>query len=163
MRPPRGCMTASTRLFAPLLCVFALGLTNSPPAQAGSRKRVEIQFQNNAHDQSMRCSLSQVWGPASRPKTKTIARYTIRGKSHRPESQRHLPIVKHKWISPVVRRLSGENVYPKLQLTCALDDNIHARNEATSQLWDHASKSFDDHHLWAGCTNGAPCGVVIER
>ena len=156
-------MTASTRLFAPLLCVFALGVTSSSPAQAGSRKKVEIQFQNNAYDQPMRCSLSQVWGSAARPKTKTIARYTIGGKSSRPESERHLPVVKEQWISPVVRRLSGENVYPKLQMTCSLDDNTHARNEATSQLWDHASRSFEDYHLWASCTHGAPCGVVVER
>ncbi len=156
-------MTVSTRVFAPLLCVFALGLSTPSPAQAGSRKKVEIQFQNNAYNQSMRCALTQVWGTADRPKSKTIARYTIRGQSSRPEDQRHLPVVKEKWISPVVRRLSGENVYPKLRMTCALDDNSHARNEATSQLWDHASKSFDDHHLWAGCTHGAPCGVVVER
>lgn len=156
-------MTASTRLFAPLLCVLTLGLTGASPVQAGTRKKVEIQFKNNAHNQSMRCSLTQVWGTAARPRTKTIGRYVIRGKSSRPEDERHLPVVREAWISPVIRRLSGENIYPKLQMTCSLDENSHARNEATSQLWDHASKSFDDYHLWAGCTHGAPCGVVVER
>ena len=155
-------MTASTRPFALLLCVFTVGLSSPSPVQAGTRKKVEIQFQNNAYDQSMRCSLTQVWGTAARPRTKTIRRYVIRGKSSRPENERHLPVVKEAWISPVVRRLSGENIYPKLQMTCSLDDNSHGQNEATSQLWDHASKSFDAYHLWASCTHGAPCGVVVE-
>ncbi len=157
-------MTASTRLFAPALCVLALGLSNPTPAQAGSRrKKVQIQFQNNAYSQSMRCTLTKVWGSQSNPPTQDIGRYVIRGRSSRPENQRHLPVVKEAWISPVVRRLSGEYVYPKLQMTCALDDNSHGGNEATSQLWDHAARSFDDYHLWASCNHGAPCGEVVER
>lgn len=156
-------MTASTRSFFPMICVFALGLSSASPAQAGSRKKVQIQFQNNAHSQSMNCTLTQVWGSEATPRTKIVGSYVIRGQSSRPESQRHLPVVKEAWISPVVRRIGGVYVYPKLQMTCSLEGNSHARNEATSQLWDHATRSFDDYHLWASCNHGAPCGVVVER
>lgn len=156
-------MTVPTRLFAPLLGMLTLGLTSASPAEAGTRKKVEIQFQNNAYNQSMRCTLVKRWVSKRFPRRQVIGRYVISGKSTRPESERHLPVVKQVWVSPVVRRLSGENLYPKLQMTCSLDDNSNDRNEATSLLWDHASQSFDEYHLWAGCTHGAPCGVAVER
>ena len=157
-------MNTKTLVALPVLSVLAvaIGLATPTSAIAGSRKRVEIQFQNNASTQSMRCTLVQTWGSASAPKTKTVGRYVIRGNSTRPESQRHLPLIKQAWISPVVRRMSGEYVYPKLQMTCALDDNSHQGGETTSMLWDHEARSFDEHHLWATCADGARCGVVIE-
>jgi hypothetical protein len=151
------------KLILALTATFALSAVTSysVDAHAGSRKQVRIEFKNAAHSQKMRCKLDKLVRRGSRTTRSTVKRFVIDGAQSRPEDVRHLPVVKYVSLAPVVKTLAGTYVYPDLQMTCALDDNSHAGNEATSSRWSDASQSFDDHFLDAYCNHGTPCSVIV--
>lgn len=145
--------TTSTRSFKlRVLALTAIVAAVLPSSVALAHQRVSMKLINDSRDSTMTCAVSKVVTNIYDEDIETeLKRYTLEPSS----SPKNVSLT----VRYIAKRIDRSVVYPKIKLTCELDQP-NTRNP--SPAWDLNEKSPSEHRFKAFCRDGAPCSASVE-